>query len=242
MNLPSRPPLPLPEAVPLPVPADWSERLGALGLTLDEETVTRLARYLGLLLAANAHMNLTAITDPVEVWSRHALDALTLLPHVPLRARVVDVGSGGGVPAIPLALARPDARFTLVEATRKKATFLSQVADALGLANVTVRAERAEALARGPLRGAFDVVTARAVAKLAELIPLTEGFLQRDGVFLFIKGQRADEELSEASPVLARHRVVHVETVPTPTGRVLVLRAAGRSTARPRRAKAPRKP
>jgi 16S rRNA (guanine527-N7)-methyltransferase len=239
MNRPDRPALPLPEAAPLDVPADLRERLGALGVALDDAAVAKLARYLGLLLAANAQMNLTAITDPAEAWSRHALDALTLAPHVPPSARVVDVGSGGGVPAIPLAIARPDARFTLVEATQKKAAFLAATAAALGLANVTVRAERAEALAEGPLRGAFDVVTARAVAKLAALVPLTAAFLPRNGTLLFIKGQRADEELAEAAPALARHRVAHVETVATPTGRVVVLRAEGPAQRPPRALAAP---
>ena len=239
MNRPARPALPLPEAAPLDVPADLRERLTPLGAALDDAAVAKLARYLGLLLAANAQMNLTAITDPAEAWSRHALDALSLVPLIPPSARVIDVGSGGGVPAIPLAIARPDARFTLVEATQKKAAFLVATAAALGLANVTVRAERAEALAEGPLRGAFDVATARAVAKLAALVPLTAPFLPRNGTFLFIKGQRADEELAEAATVLARHRVAHVETRATPTGRVMVLRAEGPTQRSPHAPKAP---
>lgn len=238
MNRPDRPALSLPEAPPLAVPDDFRARAATLGARLDDAAVAQTARYLALLLAANAQMNLTAITEPAEVWSRHALDALSLAPLLPPSARVVDLGSGGGVPAIPLAIARPDVRFTLVEATQKKAQFLSAVAAALGLAQVTVRAERAEALA-ATHRGAFDVVTARAVARLAELVPLAAPFLPRNGVCLFIKGQRAPEELVEAQRALAQHRVVHVETLPTPTGRVVVLRAEGAPPTPPPRRPAP---
>ena len=100
-----------------------------------------------------------------------------------------------------LAIARPDLRVTLVEATQKKAAFLSAVSAAMGLSNVSVRAERAEQLGRGELEGAFDVVTARAVARLIALAPLTLPFARPGGLVLLIKGQRADEELAEARSV-----------------------------------------
>ncbi len=121
----------------------------------------------------NERVNLTAITDPAEAWTRHILDALTLVPLMADLAEgsaVLDVGSGGGVPGIPMAIARPDLAFTLVEATQKKAAFLTAVSAALGLTNVTVLAERAEVL--GPtMRARFDVVTARAVGRLVALVP-----------------------------------------------------------------------
>jgi 16S rRNA (guanine527-N7)-methyltransferase len=239
MLLPKRPPISLPDVAPLAVPDDLAASLSSLGVSLDAAAVDKLARYLALLLAMNEQMNLTAITAPADAWTRHALDALTLVAHIPPSARVADIGSGGGVPAIPLAIARPDARFTLIESTQKKASFLTDVAAALGLANVAVRAERAEAVAADPSLGGFDVVTARAVGKLVLLVPLAASLLFTNGVALFIKGQRADEELAEAQRELARHRLTHQETVATPTGRVVVLRAEGVAAA-PRRAPLPR--
>jgi 16S rRNA (guanine527-N7)-methyltransferase len=140
---------------------------------------------------------------------------------------VLDVGSGGGVPGIPMAIARPDLAFTLVEATQKKASFLTAVSAALGLTNVTVLAERAEVL--GPtMRARFDVVTARAVGRLVALVPLTIPFVKPGGRVMLIKGQRAEEELAEAAHIIARSRLSHEKTVPTPTGRIVVLRALPR--------------
>src|SRR6185437_7601158 len=144
-------------------------------------------------------------------------------------------GSGGGLPGIPIALARPDLRVTLVEATQKKAAFLSAVAGALELAGVSVRAERAEQLAAGELHGAFDAVTARAVGRLATLVPLTAPFARAGGLVLLVKGQRADEELAEAARVIAAQGCAHEKTVATPTGRIVVLRRGAGGPKRKRR-------
>ncbi len=221
-----RAPLTLPDVPPLPPPDDLGARLAELGVTLDDAAVTTLGAFLARLLAMNAQMNLTAITDPAEAWTRHALDALSLVPKlrsVGAAPKVVDVGSGGGVPAIPLAIACPEARFTLVEATQKKAHFLEEVAAALGLGNVRVVAERAEQAIASPLRGSFDVVTARAVGRLASLLRITAPFARRGGTLLLVKGQRADEEIAEARYVLKSQHLEHRETVLTPTGRIVVL-------------------
>ncbi|HSO39396.1 MAG TPA: 16S rRNA (guanine(527)-N(7))-methyltransferase RsmG [Labilithrix sp.] len=222
-----RAPLALPASVPLAAPEGFAARLDAIGAAVGAGTLAQLGDYLGRLLAMNEQMNLTAVKEPGAAWERHILDALTLLPllaEVPAGARLVDIGSGGGVPGLPLAIARPDLQVTLVEATQKKASFLSAVSAAMGLSNVEVRAERAEQLGKGELRGKFDVVTARAVARLVSLAPLALPFARPGGVVLLIKGQRADEELAEAASVIARGHAVVAPTVATPTGRIVVLR------------------
>lgn len=223
-----RAPLALPSTAPLAPPEGFVARAEELGVTLAPQMVEQLGSYLAQLLAMNELMNLTAIADPLAAWEKHALDSLTLVPllaALPVGAALVDVGSGGGVPGIPLAIARPDLRITLVEATQKKAHFLGAVVGALGLANVTVRAERAEQVI-ATSAGTFDVVTARAVANLSKLLPLTAPLAKPKGLLLFIKGQRADEELAEAAKVLRGRQVAHEQTVATSTGRILVLRKA----------------
>jgi 16S rRNA (guanine527-N7)-methyltransferase len=221
-----RPPLPLPAPAPLVAPADFVTRLNDLGIRVDDAVIAKIGDYLARLLAMNEQMNLTAIETPDAAWERHALDALTLVPlleDVSAGARLADIGSGGGLPGIPIAIARPDLLVTLIESTQKKASFLSAVAAALGLSNVNVHAERAEALTSGPLRGTFDVVTARAVARLVQLVPITAPFVKPGGRLLLIKGQKANAEVTEAARVLVKHKTAHVKTIGTPTGRIVVL-------------------
>src|SRR5690349_17899552 len=117
----------------------WNELAARAGLVLSESQHAMLSRYLDLLLEANRRMNITRITDRAVAEVQHVGDALTLLPLLPREPhRLSDVGTGGGVPGIPLAVALPDARVLLVESTRKKATFLTSAAELLGLKNVAV--------------------------------------------------------------------------------------------------------
>lgn len=176
------------------------EHAGRLGVTLDAQAVERFERYRDLLLAANQRFNLTSITDPDEVELRLFADSLSLLPHVPVGAlHLLDIGSGGGVPGLALAIARPDFHVTLLDATAKKVRFLSETADALDMENVSAIQGRAEELARDRHhRERYDAVTARAVARLVTLAELSLPFLSVGGRAILPKGSAAAEELDEA--------------------------------------------
>lgn len=154
-------------------------------------------RFAALLLDANRRLNLTRIIDPDEVARLHLLDSLAALPLIDTAApdRVVDLGSGGGLPALPLALARPELQWTLVDSVSKKASVLRAFAEALGMRNVTVLAERAEALGRDPRhRERHDLATARACAPLPVLAELALPLLSIGGSLLAWKGPLDEDD------------------------------------------------
>lgn len=157
----------------------------------------------------------------------HVGDSLTLLEHLPKAPhRIADVGSGGGVPGIPLAIARPDVYVVLVESTRKKATFLQQTIAMLELINVTVESRRAEPLARSDLRESFDVVVSRAVATLDWLAEWCLPLVRVGGKMLAMKGPKVHDEIPDASraiKLLGGGEVsIHPVDLPGATGHVIV--------------------
>jgi 16S rRNA (guanine527-N7)-methyltransferase len=169
---------------------------------LTDEQESRLARF-AVLVRQSPH-NLVSRRAREELETRHVPEAVTLARLLPATPhRLLDVGSGGGFPGLVIAIVRPDLEVGLLEATAKKAAFLETAAGELGV-DVTVHHGRAEDLARGPLRERFDTVTARAVAPLVELVPLTLPFLARDGVLYAVKGERWAQELHAAGDVLRR--------------------------------------
>jgi 16S rRNA (guanine527-N7)-methyltransferase len=150
-------------------------------------------------------MNLTRIVDPKSAEILHVGDSLMVLPYLPAGAhRLADVGSGGGVPGIVLAIARPDAQITLIEATKKKAEFLKSAANELGLANVTVAPIRAEEAGRSELRETFDVALARAVGTLDWLAEWMLPLVKNGGVMLAMKGAKGADELAGAGRILRK--------------------------------------
>jgi len=156
-------------------------------------------RYVALLLEANRRINLTRVVEPEPVARLHLLDALAALPLVDAikPGRALDLGSGGGVPGIVLAMARPEWSWTLVDSVRKKADALRSFVDALALPNVEVLADRAEALGRDPaLRGSFSLVTARACAALPVLVEYALPLLRIGGTLVAWKGPITSDELT----------------------------------------------
>ncbi|NBX36016.1 MAG: 16S rRNA (guanine(527)-N(7))-methyltransferase RsmG [Planctomycetes bacterium] len=220
------------------------QALTAFGIDLSTDELDRLARFLELLLDANTRMNLTAVRDVDAAWMRHVFDALTLLPILQQAdaRRVADVGSGGGVPGLVLAVVWPQATHLLIETTGKKAAFLRGAADALSLRSVEVRSERAESLGRGPLRETIDVVTARAVARLPILLELCLPLVREHGHMVTIKGAQASAEVAESARALGTLRGAVTDSIRTPTGTVLVIEKVGKTPRRyPRGAGEPQK-
>ncbi len=166
-------------------------------LALPPGALDRLERYVALLLAGNERMNLTRVVEPESVARLHLLDALAALPLLDRLAprQAVDLGSGGGVPGIPLAIARPDVAWVLVDSVGRKAAFLRETAAALELARVTVAGERAESLGRDPrYRERAQLVTARACAPLPVLVELAMPLLAIGGALIAWKGPLAADD------------------------------------------------
>lgn len=152
------------------------------------------------MLTVNEHLNLTAITEPAAVILRHYADSLLIADMIPAGAKVADIGSGAGFPAIPLAIARPDLQVVAIDGTGKRVRYMQQTAELLGLDNFTALTLRAENGGRDPaLRGRFDVATARAVAALPVLSELCLPYVKVGGLFLAMKSREAEEELVAAS-------------------------------------------
>lgn len=227
-------------------PPDLDAKLSELSVTLTPDQVQQLTRFVQLLLEANTRFNLTTMREPEEAWSRHVLDSLSLAPHLQLKngGTVVDVGAGGGLPGLPLAIACPQLRFTLIDATGKKVRYIDETAQALGLKNVSAVHGRAEELSAvgAPMRERFDLGVARAVAPLAILLEFVTPFLRPGARLLAIKGQRAAEELSEAKEAMKVLQVESLGQARTPTGTIVELRKTGPTPKRyPRRSGEPKR-
>jgi len=169
-----------------------SEGLADMGLTLDEPTQARLLAFLALLNKWNGAYNLTAVRDPEQMVSRQLLDSLSILPFV-TTDHLLDVGAGGGLPGIPLAVVRPDPRFTLLDSNSKKTRFLTQCVLELGLTNVEVIHGRAEQCRP---EQPFQQISSRAFTALDNLVNWCGDLLANDGEFLAMKGQFPDDEVS----------------------------------------------
>ena len=176
------------------------------GIELDARTAESLLQLVDELELGNSQFNLTAIRDRLSMLRKHVLDSLTLQTY--LRGnRVADIGTGAGFPGLPLAVINPGRRFTLIEATGKKARFVEQTVQRLGLDNVQIEHVRAE---NYKPRELFDTVVSRALSSLADFVAYAGHLCTRDGRLLAMKGKRPDEELHVlpgSFRVLAVHRL-----------------------------------
>ena len=170
--------------------------LAALGLTAGEAQRAALIAYLALLARWNQAYNLTAVRDPLEMVGRHLLDSLSVGPYL-FGDSVLDLGSGAGLPGIPLALLYPDRRFWLLDANGKKTRFVRQALMNLGLTNCEAVQARMESYR--PARK-FATIVARAVASLSELRALGEPLLDRPGRLLLMKGRTPEAEMEDLTP------------------------------------------
>lgn len=163
-----------------------------LGIDLPADAEPQLLKYIGLLSKWNQAFNLTAVRDPEEMVKRHLLDSLVLLPY--LKApRILDIGTGPGLPGIPLAVARPEYRFTLLDANAKKTRFVTQMVGELGLKNVEVVQERVENYRP---EQKFDTLVSRAFSSIADMLRQARHLCAPGGRFLAMKGVYPEEELA----------------------------------------------
>lgn len=192
------------------------EQFHAAGHDVDRPTFDRLAAFLDQLLAENSKLNLTAIRDAQDAWVLHILDSLALRPLLLGRAakRVVDLGTGGGVPGGPLACVLPEVQFRLIDGTRKKIDAVARIASSIGLTNVEPVWGRAEELAARPDHAAWaDVIVARAVAKLPVLVPLAGALTRVGGACALMKScVGLDAEVASAAKPAIRAGMRFCET------------------------------
>lgn len=179
------------------------EALARLDIAIDPDQEERLLFFLDELLRWNRSINLTAITRREEAIVKHLVDSLTLLPYLAGDERLLDMGSGGGLPGLPLKLVRPGLRLVSVDSVAKKIAFQKHIIRTCKLEHAEARHGRLEELGReAGLASSFELVTARAFASLADCIRLGRPFLAPGGRLLAMKGPEGEREAAEAAPAL----------------------------------------
>ena len=196
-----------------------AQGVDALELSLDTATQRRLLDYVALIAKWNRVHNLTAVRDSAQMVGSHLLDCLAVLPHL-APGSVADVGSGAGLPGIPLALARPASAVTLIESNHKKVAFLRQAVIELGLTNVEIAADRVETW-QPPQR--YDVVISRAFSDLPEFAQLAGRLCAPGGTLAAMKGVHPYEELAQLPPSFKLRSVVPLKVPGVRAQRHLVL-------------------
>jgi 16S rRNA (guanine527-N7)-methyltransferase len=191
-----------------------TDGVGELGLELSDVRVAKLLDYVALLAKWNAVYNLTAIRDPRQMLIQHILDSLSIVPHLVQRnpGTVLDVGSGGGLPGIVLAIVRPDWGVTVNDIVHKKTAFQAQAKAELGLTNLSVVTGRVETLRPGAeVSAKFDVIVSRAFAELADFVTLARHLVAEQGAILAMKGVRPDDEIERLPAGVYMEQVVRLD-------------------------------
>ena len=195
--------------------------LADLGLDLPDVVQHKLLAFRDLLLKWNKTYNLTALRDPEQAISHHLLDSLAILPHVGT-GPLLDVGSGGGLPGIPLAIARPGLSVGMVDTVQKKASFLQQASIELGLKNVTVHHARVE-----EMQGQYAQISSRAFADLGLFVSLTRHLLAPGGRWLAMKGVRPDDEIAALPADITVEAIISLTVPGLEAERHLIILKAG---------------
>lgn len=182
--------------------------LSEAGLNLPENVRQKLLDYLALIQKWNKIHNLTAVRDPEEMVTLHLLDSLSVLPYIK-SGRLLDVGSGAGLPGIPLALCLPDLPVTVMDSSHKKASFMRQVKAELNIPNLEVMCNRAEDYRPAQL---FDIVISRAFSDLNQFVMLTKHLCKVDGQWLAMKGVHPYDELAQFDTISAQ--VIPAKIIP----------------------------
>lgn len=198
----------------LSLPADL-EPEPAVATALFGDGIDQARAYTEQLASRGEELGLVGPSEYPRLWTRHIVNSALLAPL--LRGSVGDIGSGAGLPGIPLAIARPDVQLTLIEPMERRTDWLRDQIEYLGLTNVEVVRARAEDVHDDY---AFDQVTARAVSALSKLIPITAPFLKEGGELILLKGRSAETEIEKAAKVIRKHRLhnVRVEELGTDLG------------------------
>lgn len=175
-----------------------------LGISLDDRQVFQFAKYHGELLLWNKKINLISERSSLDIPIKHFIDSLTALPFLNNKdSKVLDIGSGGGFPALPLKIAAPGLEMLLVESSRKKASFLKHCIRSLELCRVTVTTTRVEKLAKsGNYSNGFDAVISRATFKLPDFVSAGAPFLRPGGILIAMKGANFSDELEKTANIL----------------------------------------
>ncbi|MEC4720659.1 16S rRNA (guanine(527)-N(7))-methyltransferase RsmG [Noviherbaspirillum sp. CPCC 100848] len=177
--------------------AALADGVRTLQLDLSDAQIGRLMDYLSLLSKWNAVYNLTAVRNPSQMVTQHLLDSLAVVPAFVGAVNILDVGAGGGLPGMVLAIARPDMQVSMIDTVHKKTAFLTQAKAELGLANVTVHTARVEQLQLGMhVQQPFDVITSRAFAELKDFVNWSQHLLQQGGRFIALKGVMPQDEIA----------------------------------------------
>ncbi|MFZ2266353.1 MAG: 16S rRNA (guanine(527)-N(7))-methyltransferase RsmG [Azonexus sp.] len=202
-------------------PIKLPDGLAELGIVLPAEAQHKLLAFRDLLLKWNKTYNLTALRDPDQAISHHLLDSLAILPHVG-SGPLLDVGSGGGLPGIPLAIARPELSVSMVDTVQKKATFLQQAAIELDLKNIRAHHARVE-----EMQGQYAQISSRAFAEIGLFVSLTRHLLAPGGCWLAMKGVRPDDELQALPADIVVDAIIPLQVPGLEAERHLIILKAG---------------